>query len=349
LKRGKGAVGQLKEAGEKARKAHRITAGMSEKQMVDFHKKMVLLRERKRGELAVYPLEDRLSVKRIDMKETNLKSLERIYSAKPGAKKYDTSEKTMLSSEDGDVMRFGKRPQTGVGLHKRLQHKPNFDRNPLAQALEVDSERMNTNGFQSRKMLQTSTEDITRKVLPSSLESDTIQHEPVRYLHNSPIVFNPSVAFNKPQTNRRHHQLIINNSRPLLAHNRSPSKFNEYQKELKTIVLKRVSRQGPRVTTELRPRDTGSFKDTEENRKKSFQGFEIGKRIGKGAYASVFMATEIKSHLIYALKTYEKPALDSKTRRTIVDREIEILRFVKHPNLISLHRVLDSKSHVRRV
>jgi serine/threonine protein kinase len=115
------------------------------------------------------------------------------------------------------------------------------------------------------------------------------------------------------------------------------------------MAFRRVSRQGPRLTTEMRPRDTGHLQETEGNQKKTFQGFEIGKKIGKGAYASVFMATEIKSHLIYALKTYEKPSLESKTRRTIVDREIEILKFVRHPNLISLYRVLDTKSHVAAV
>ena len=52
--------------------------------------------------------------------------------------------------------------------------------------------------------------------------------------------------------------------------------------------------------------------------------YEIGKVLGKGSYAVVSLATSLKTRIKVAIKTYDKSKLYNKTRRTIVEREIQV-------------------------
>jgi hypothetical protein len=193
VKTDKGGLGLFKEAGERARRGPKMTPGMTEKQMMHFHRKMALLRLRQQAAGVASELEGELSVKRIEVKETNLKSLERIYSAKPVQKKHEGNCRPPLSSEDGEVTRYGKRPQTGVEMQQRLTHKNSMDKKSLAQELNSSSGKLPVYQKQIENLCRTSTDQPTRQMPPSNEDSDSKPPKPAQYLQNTPIVFNPMV------------------------------------------------------------------------------------------------------------------------------------------------------------
>lgn len=80
--------------------------------------------------------------------------------------------------------------------------------------------------------------------------------------------------------------------------------------------------------------------------KSMIDNYEIEKSLGKGSYAIVYLAKDIGTKEKVAIKVYEKSKLYNKTRRTIVEREIQVLSFVKHPNIIKLHRSIQTRNHV---
>ena len=81
--------------------------------------------------------------------------------------------------------------------------------------------------------------------------------------------------------------------------------------------------------------------------KSMIDNYEIEKSLGKGSYAIVYLAKDVGTKEKVAIKVYEKSKLYNKTRRTIVEREIQVLSFVKHPNIIKLHRSIQTRNHVR--
>lgn len=79
------------------------------------------------------------------------------------------------------------------------------------------------------------------------------------------------------------------------------------------------------------------------------ENFEIEKSLGKGSYAIVYQARDVNTNNLFAIKIYEKAKLYNKTRRTIVEREIQVLSFISHPNIIKLHKSIQTRSHIHLV
>lgn len=77
--------------------------------------------------------------------------------------------------------------------------------------------------------------------------------------------------------------------------------------------------------------------------------FEVGTKLGKGSYAVVHEVTDTNTKIRYAMKTYEKAKMNNKTRRTIIEREIQVLHLTDHSKLIKLHKVIQTKNHVKDV
>lgn len=72
----------------------------------------------------------------------------------------------------------------------------------------------------------------------------------------------------------------------------------------------------------------------------------IGKILGKGAYATVNLATDKASKINYAMKIYKKRDIKDKVRKKCVDNEIEILKKIDHKNIIKLIEVIDLKDYI---
>ena len=68
---------------------------------------------------------------------------------------------------------------------------------------------------------------------------------------------------------------------------------------------------------------------------------------GQGSYAQVKYAVDRDSNIKYAIKSYEKYKLVDAQKKKNVEREIFILEKLKHPNIISLHKVIRTPNTVK--
>ncbi|XP_029126302.1 serine/threonine-protein kinase Aurora-3 isoform X4 [Cajanus cajan] len=76
-----------------------------------------------------------------------------------------------------------------------------------------------------------------------------------------------------------------------------------------------------------------------ENRKRewSLSDFEIGKPLGKGKFGRVYVAREVKSKFVVALKVIFKEQLEKYRIHHQVRREMEIQMSLQHPNVLRLY------------
>uniref|UniRef100_A0A8C3FWD2 non-specific serine/threonine protein kinase n=1 Tax=Chrysemys picta bellii TaxID=8478 RepID=A0A8C3FWD2_CHRPI len=77
--------------------------------------------------------------------------------------------------------------------------------------------------------------------------------------------------------------------------------------------------------------------------------YEMGEELGSGQFAIVRKCREKKSGLEYAAKFIKKRRLSSSRRgvsREEIEREVDILREIQHPNIITLHDIFENKTDV---
>lgn len=124
--------------------------------------------------------------------------------------------------------------------------------------------------------------------------------------------------------------------------------FDQYKKEVNNLISAKETSLS--LKNNLESRETAENK-SEENQKtnRKLLNYEVGQRLGKGSYAVVHEAVDSNTNLRCAIKTYEKAKMNNKTRRTIIEREIQVLNMVDHPRLIKLHKVIQTKNHVPAV
>ncbi|XP_057768306.1 serine/threonine-protein kinase Aurora-3-like [Salvia miltiorrhiza] len=79
-----------------------------------------------------------------------------------------------------------------------------------------------------------------------------------------------------------------------------------------------------------RPRPTSE-------RKWSLSDFDVGKPLGKGKFGRVYVAREIKSKYIVALKVIFKEQIQKYNLQHQLRREMEIQTALRHPNVLRLH------------
>ena len=85
-------------------------------------------------------------------------------------------------------------------------------------------------------------------------------------------------------------------------------------------------------------------KNFQKNQKKLVQ-FILGKKLGNGAFATVRLATHIKTKEIVAIKIFDKQKLREKDKIQL-EREINILKKVKYINIVNLYNVVNSKNSI---
>ena len=81
-------------------------------------------------------------------------------------------------------------------------------------------------------------------------------------------------------------------------------------------------------------------------RKFSLEDFEIGSKIGKGKYGDVYVAREIRTNFLVALKVLSKSAIRNMKAQKQVVREIKIHSQLDHPNIIKLYGVFHDDENV---
>ncbi|XP_053568995.1 death-associated protein kinase 3-like [Bombina bombina] len=77
--------------------------------------------------------------------------------------------------------------------------------------------------------------------------------------------------------------------------------------------------------------------------------FEMGEELGSGQFAIVRKCKEHRTGVEYAAKFIKKRRLSSSRRgvsREEIEREVDILREIQHPNIITLHDVFENRTDV---
>jgi len=83
--------------------------------------------------------------------------------------------------------------------------------------------------------------------------------------------------------------------------------------------------------------------------KMNVENYHMEKIIGQGSYAVVRLATDKNTNEKVAIKTYEKFKLNDVHKRKNVKREISILETLEHPNIIKLHKTIETVTQIHLV
>jgi len=73
--------------------------------------------------------------------------------------------------------------------------------------------------------------------------------------------------------------------------------------------------------------------------------YELGERLGEGAFATVVRGTDRVSREPVAIKVIRKEAFDDREMEFVV-RETAIMKAVSHPNIVAVRDVYESRSHL---
>jgi serine/threonine protein kinase len=82
--------------------------------------------------------------------------------------------------------------------------------------------------------------------------------------------------------------------------------------------------------------------------RKRIQDYIIGKELGKGAYAIVKAGIHKPTNMKVAIKIFDKIKLMDPVKKTVVKKEIDILKITNHPNIVKLYEVIDTPKQVSK-
>ena len=61
------------------------------------------------------------------------------------------------------------------------------------------------------------------------------------------------------------------------------------------------------------------------------------KRIGKGSFSTIYKGYSTKNNQVYAIKEI---VVDKKQNKSLVKRELSVLKTLDHPSIVKLHDVI---------
>ncbi|CAG9540432.1 unnamed protein product [Cercopithifilaria johnstoni] len=86
-----------------------------------------------------------------------------------------------------------------------------------------------------------------------------------------------------------------------------------------------------------------------KTRQWSLDDFEIGRPLGKGRFGNVYLAREVESKFVVAIKVVYKSQLDQNNLKLQLRREIEIQYHLRHPNILRLYGYFHDEDRVYMV
>ena len=92
--------------------------------------------------------------------------------------------------------------------------------------------------------------------------------------------------------------------------------------------------------------ETSESNKNKNIKKDKLSKYEIGESLGKGAYAVVKKIKNIITNEEFAVKIYEKEKLDSNSKKSCVNREIQILKKLNHKNIAKLIEVITNEKQI---
>lgn len=74
--------------------------------------------------------------------------------------------------------------------------------------------------------------------------------------------------------------------------------------------------------------------------------YELGRLLGHGTFAKVYLARNLKTNLNVAMKVVAKEKVIRVNMMEQIKREISVMKMVSHPNIVELHEVMATKSKI---
>ncbi|CAM8958648.1 unnamed protein product [Rhodiola kirilowii] len=84
----------------------------------------------------------------------------------------------------------------------------------------------------------------------------------------------------------------------------------------------------------------------EEQRKVIFGKYEMGRFLGKGTFAKVYYGKNLATNESVAIKIISKEQVKKQGMMEQIEREISVMKLVKHPNIVDLKEVMATKSKI---
>jgi|TARA_B110000285_G_scaffold20584_1_gene19936 serine/threonine protein kinase len=78
----------------------------------------------------------------------------------------------------------------------------------------------------------------------------------------------------------------------------------------------------------------------------TLESYQIGKPLGQGAYAIVYVCYHKASMKKLAIKIYQKSKLNDSMKRKAVQREILALKKIDHPHIIKMHDLIETPKQI---
>jgi MAP/microtubule affinity-regulating kinase len=83
-----------------------------------------------------------------------------------------------------------------------------------------------------------------------------------------------------------------------------------------------------------------------EGRTQEIKNYDIGSQLGSGAYATVKSSVNKTTGQTVAIKIYEKYKLASSQRKNCVNREVRVLKNIRHPHIAKFYDVIETPREV---
>ena len=175
------------------------------------------------------------------------------------------------------------------------------------------------------------------------------------FLNNNDEVNNNNELDNKNNENDRNNCFNSMNENNNEIYQKEPNN-NIIQSAIKEKLIKANSFKRNQINEELKDLNKKirtfssspyTIKTTiNRNKDNKVSNYEIGKVIGRGAYATVKICKNKITQEKFAMKIYEKKILSDNIKKKCIAREIEILKKLNHPNIVKLYDTIISDKNI---
>ena len=192
---------------------------------------------------------------------------------------------------------------------------------------------------------------LNRNKMVKSANINTFKKEKNILFPNQKLLKFHKINYNLTKNNSKEQNGKILCRKNIIIKSSEPKIINEYKKQ-KIIPKKSFSTRSksklniPKNIFSLDDLLDINEKNAINNLSEQITKYDIGKTIGRGAYAMVKIVTDKTTNEKYAAKIYNKSEIKDKIRKKCVSNEIEILKKVSHKNIIKLIEVIELKEHI---